>query len=170
MKEKSMVKLLLEMMKNSRRSDRDLAKVLGVSQPTVTRTRQRLEKEYIRTYTLVPLLDKIGYEIIAFTFFKSKSYEKNENEKMVNSAKEWCDKHANVIFASEGEGLGKDAVFISLHRSYSSYADFMKQFSVDWANFAMDLQSFLVSVKNGVEMKPFDLKYLAEDKAILEQL
>jgi hypothetical protein len=32
------------------------------------------------------------------------------------------------------------------------------------------LQSFLVSVKNGVEMKPFDLKYLAEDKAILEQL
>lgn len=44
MKEKSMIKLLLEMMKNSRRSSRDLAKVLGVSQPTVTRTRQRLEK------------------------------------------------------------------------------------------------------------------------------
>ena len=76
MKEKDMVKLLFEMLKNSRRSDRELAKVLGVSQPTVTRTRQRLEKEYIRSYTLFPLFDKIGYGIIAFTFFKSKSYEK----------------------------------------------------------------------------------------------
>lgn len=170
MKEKGMVKLLLEMLKNSRRSDRDLAKVLGVSQPTVTRTRQRLEREYIRSYTLVPLLGKIGYEIIAFTFFKSKSYEKGETEKMLHSAKEWCDRYANVIFAAEGEGLGKDAVIISLHRSYSSYADFMRQFTVDWADFAMDLQSFLVSVKNGVEMKSFDLKYLSEDKSILEQL
>jgi DNA-binding Lrp family transcriptional regulator len=51
MKEKVTVKLLPEMLKNSRRSDRDLAKVLGVSQPTVTRTKQRLKKEYIRTYT-----------------------------------------------------------------------------------------------------------------------
>jgi DNA-binding Lrp family transcriptional regulator len=170
MKEKGMIRLLLEMLKNSRRSDRDLAKVLGVSQPTVTRTRQRLEKDYIRTYTLVPELDKIGYEIIAFTFFKSKTYEKGETEKMMQSAREWCDKHANVIFAAEGEGLGKDAVIVSLHRGYSSYADFMREFTVDWASYAMDLQSFLVSIKNGVEMKPFDLKYLSEDKSILEQL
>jgi hypothetical protein len=128
-----------------------------------------LEKDYIRTYTLVPRLDKIGYEIIALTFFKSKTYEQGETERMIKSAKDWCDRHPNVIFAAEGEGLGKDAVVISLHRSYSSYADFMRQFTVDWANFVTDLQSFLVSVKNGVEMKPFDLKYLAEDKSILEQ-
>ena len=170
MKEKGMIKLLLEMLKNSRRSDRDLAKVLGVSQPTVTRTRQRLEHEYIRSYTLVPLLDKIGYEIVAFTFFKAKSYEKHETEKMLNDAKEWCAKHPNVIFAGEGEGLGKDGVVISLHKRYSCYAEFMREFTVDWANFAMDLQSFIVSIKNGVAMKPFDLKYLAEDKSILDYL
>jgi hypothetical protein len=99
---------------------------------------------------------------------KSKSYEKNETEKMINVAKEWCDKHANVIFAAEGEGLGRDAVIISLHGSYSSYAEFMRQLTVDWAGFAADLQSFLVSVENGAEMKPFDLKYLSEDKSILE--
>jgi hypothetical protein len=50
---------------------------------------------------------------------------------MVNSAKEWCDKHANAIFADEGEGLEKDAVVVSLHRSYSSYADFTRQLTVD---------------------------------------
>lgn len=169
MKEKGMIRLLLEMLKNSRRSDRDLAKVLGVSQPTVTRTRQRLEKEYIRTYTLVPSFDKIGYEIIALTLFKYKSYDQHETSKMFQSAKEWCDKYPNVIFASDGEGLGKDAVIISLHWSYSSYADFVRQFTVDWAQFVTDLQSFLVSVKNSAPLKPFDLKYLSEDKSILEQ-
>ena len=37
-------KLLFELMKNSHRSDRQLAKALGVSQPTVTRRRAMLEK------------------------------------------------------------------------------------------------------------------------------
>ena len=40
--EKRMMNLLLEFLKDSKRSDRELAKVLGVSQPTVTRMRQRL--------------------------------------------------------------------------------------------------------------------------------
>ena len=168
LKEKNALKLLLEMMKNSRRSDRDLAKVLHVSQPTVTRTRQRLEKDYVETYTLIPKFDKIGYEILAFTFVKSKTYEKSETEKLVSFAKEWCMKHPNVVFAADGEGIGKDAVVVSFHRSYSDYADFMRSLTVDGANFVMDLQSFLVSVKNGIIMKPFDIKYLADDKLIQE--
>jgi DNA-binding Lrp family transcriptional regulator len=168
MKEKSM-KLLLEMLKNSRRSDRDLAKVLGVSQPTVTRTRQKLEKEFIRTYTLIPDFGKIGYEIAAFTFCKSKTYDKSETEKMAQHAKEWCMHYPNVIFAADGEGFGKDAVMVSFHESYSHYADFMRQFTVDFATYVTDSQSFLVSLKNGIIMKHFDLKYLADDKTILEQ-
>lgn len=40
-------KLLYELMKNSRRSDRELAKVLGISQPTVSRRRIALEKNFI---------------------------------------------------------------------------------------------------------------------------
>lgn len=39
------LKLISELLKNSRRSDRELAKTLGVSQPTVSRTLKRLEKE-----------------------------------------------------------------------------------------------------------------------------
>ncbi|NIO38282.1 winged helix-turn-helix transcriptional regulator, partial [Candidatus Bathyarchaeota archaeon] len=45
--------LLRELLKNSKRSDRELAKILGVSQPTVTRTRNRLEKNgMIQDYTI----------------------------------------------------------------------------------------------------------------------
>jgi DNA-binding Lrp family transcriptional regulator len=38
------LKLIAELMKNSRRSDRELAKAVGVSQPTVTRTIKKLAR------------------------------------------------------------------------------------------------------------------------------
>ncbi len=67
------LKLISELMKNSRKSDRELAKVIGVSQPTITRTRARLEKEgYIREYTAIPDFRRLGYEIMAFIFVKPK--------------------------------------------------------------------------------------------------
>ncbi|NWF87116.1 winged helix-turn-helix transcriptional regulator [Candidatus Bathyarchaeota archaeon] len=67
------LKLISELMKNSRRSDRDLAKAIGVSQPTVTRVRSRLEKEgYVKEYTMIPDFSRLGYEIPALTFINSK--------------------------------------------------------------------------------------------------
>jgi len=66
-------KVLSELMKNAKLSDRELAKKIGSSQPTVTRTRRKLEKEgYIREYTLIPNFHRLGYEILAVTFFKYK--------------------------------------------------------------------------------------------------
>jgi len=57
MPKQKMIDLLYELMKNSKRSDRELAKVVGVSQPTITRTRKNLEKtEYIHEYTIMPPL------------------------------------------------------------------------------------------------------------------
>jgi DNA-binding Lrp family transcriptional regulator len=41
----SELRLTAELMKNSRRSDRELAKALGVSQPMISRMIKKLEKE-----------------------------------------------------------------------------------------------------------------------------
>ena len=81
MAKQNMIKLLYEMMRNSKRSDRGIAKIIGVSQPTITRMRQRLEKTgYIRDYTVIPNLEKLGYEIAAFTFITvANSNPKSEN-------------------------------------------------------------------------------------------
>lgn len=63
---KIMMSLLFELLKNSKRSDRELAKILGVSQPTVTRMRGRLVKEgMIKEWTIIPDFVKIGYRIMA---------------------------------------------------------------------------------------------------------
>jgi DNA-binding Lrp family transcriptional regulator len=39
------LKLISELMKDSRRSDRELAKAVGVSQPTISRMIRKLEKD-----------------------------------------------------------------------------------------------------------------------------
>jgi len=53
-------KLISELMKDSRRSDRELAQAIGVSQPTVSRTIKKLEKEgYIKEYTIIPDFHKL---------------------------------------------------------------------------------------------------------------
>jgi DNA-binding Lrp family transcriptional regulator len=162
MREEKLLMLLKAMLQNSKRSDRELAKAIKASQPTVTRNRKFLAK-YIRSYTIVPEFAKIGYEIVAFTFAKARTYQKKEIEAKQELARKWVMSHHNIIFASDGEGLGKDAVMISLHRNYSKYADFMREFSVDFADFLSDSQSFIVSLKTGLLLKPFDLTYLAND-------
>jgi DNA-binding Lrp family transcriptional regulator len=68
MKEKLLLNVLRELMKNSRQSDRTIAERLGISQPTVTRARITLEKKnYINRYTAIPSFPKIGYELIAIS-------------------------------------------------------------------------------------------------------
>ena len=74
-------KLLFELMKDSHRSDRRLAKALGVSQPTVTRRRATIEENFIDGYTVIPKFGKIGFEIAAFTFLKSKLKQKTGKKK-----------------------------------------------------------------------------------------
>jgi len=164
MKKQKLVRLLGEILKNSKRSDRELAKILGVSQPTVSRTRARIEKEYIKTYTVIPDFEKLGYQILAFTFTKLKSYPQTEEvENIAQRAAEWASNRPNIIFAADGEGLGKDLVMISFHKDYAQYSDFMRTYAMDWGQIVDNFNSFLVSLGSGYKLKPLDLKYLAED-------
>ncbi|MEM2119085.1 MAG: winged helix-turn-helix transcriptional regulator [Candidatus Bathyarchaeia archaeon] len=162
MKKEKLFKLLKALLKNSRRSDRELAKAIGASQPTVTRNRKLLSK-YIRSYTIVPEFKEIGYEIAAFTFAKAKTYRKEEVDAKLELMRKWANEHANILFASDGEGLGKDAIIVSVHNNYSKYADFIRDYAVEFADFITDIQSFIVSLKTGTLLKPLDLTYLADD-------
>jgi DNA-binding Lrp family transcriptional regulator len=157
MKQQKLLRLVSEMLKNSKKSDRELAGILGVSQPTVSRTRARIEKEYIKTYTIIPDFEKLGYQIMAFTIAKKAAAAE------MTKSKEWINKHPNVIFSAEGEGLGKDLIMISFHKKYSAYAEFMRSFAMDLGTSLDNFESFLVSVESGYKLRDFDLKYLADD-------
>lgn len=142
-------KLLFELVKNSKRSDRELSKIIGVSQPTVTRARTRLEKEkFIRQYTVFPDFAKIGFELIAFNFATMKSSQSADSEKMQKMRTEWAKDSPNVVFEVGGEGLGANSLMISVHRNYTDFASFIAKYRIDWANYLHDLKSFIISIPN----------------------
>ena len=155
MMKKRMLKLLFELMKNSKRSDGEIAKIIGVSQPTITRMRQRLEKKAIVEYTVIPDWEELGFEIVAFTFIKC-----TRRPELDEKAREWAMKNANVVFAAGGEGMGMDCTMISFHKSFSDFSSFVTDLRVDWAENLQDLQSFLMTAEGERKMKPFSLKYL----------
>ena len=156
MKER-MMKLLLEFMKDSKRSDREIAKVIGVSQPTITRMRQRLVKEgAIREFTIIPDFVKMGFEIMAISCFKSKVTEESvEKAIKVTMAK------PNIIFASSSHGIGKNGVIISLHKNYTDFSKFLRDLRSEGGNDLQDYDTLLISLKEKA-VKPLSLKYLAE--------
>jgi len=159
-------KLLFELMKNSHRSDRQLAKALGVSQPTVTRRRAMLEKNYIEGYTIIPKFGQIGFEIAAFTFLKNKLKQKTGKEKdeTLKKLKEWYMNQPNVVLVQDGRGMGWDAICISLHQSFSDFAAFIRAQDSELSEWIIESQTFHADLKPGIAIKPFHLKYLAKTK------
>ncbi len=156
--------LLFELMKDSHRSDRQLAKALGISQPTVTRRRAMLEDSTIEGYTVIPKFGQIGFEIAAFTFMRTKlNHTKGaEKEGTFNKLKEYYLKQPNVVTVLSGQGMGWDAICVSLHENYTSFAEFLRNQESELSDIIVETESFQADLKPGVLVKPFHLKYLAK--------
>ena len=153
-------KLLRELLNNSKRSDRELAKLLKVSQPTVTRTRHNLEKSgMIQDYTITPDFRKMGFELLAVTLIKTKPDIRLPE--MTEKAKEYTEKYPNAIFVGQGEGLGMDNVVISFHYDFTDYTRKWNQMRVDWKDYVTDIKSFIVSLETGV-IKRFSSTHLKD--------
>ena len=157
-------------MKNSKRSDRDLAKVIGVSQPTITRTRQKLEKMgYIKEYTVVPDMTKLGLEIIAFTFLNLAEHPLHTEKspattKNYENLEKWLETNPNTMFLAIGNGLnGKNRVIITAHKDFTEYSEFISDLRLQCATCLMDVDTFLISTK-GRTPKPFSFKYIENIK------
>ena len=153
------IRLLAELLKNSKKSDRELGKALGLSQATVSRTRTRLERDgVIQEYTVIPDFAKLGFELFAIT---TGWFKVPRDEKMQEKARAWMKKHPNIILSSRAQGMGKDAVVVSLHKDFTDYENFMVKLKSDWIDAVENYDSILVSLK-GFMAKPFSLRYLAE--------
>lgn len=156
-------RLLIELLRNSKQSDRKLAKKLGVSQPTITRTRGKLEREgFIRSYTIIPDFRKLGFEIVAFTFVNMSP--EVVSDELLGKVKDYASKFANAFFASTGEGLGMTGLIASIHKDYRDYSRKLALFRKDWGKYMEDIQSFIIVIDEGV-IKDFSFKYL--DKNII---
>lgn len=150
-----MQRLLFELLRNSKRSDRELAKIIGVSQPTVTRMRDKLEKMgIIQEYTVVPNCAQIGIEIAAFTLINTK-----RDQKMEEIVVKILEKDPRVMFAAKGSGLGSNCVVFSVHDNYTDFLEFVSDLRSSCGEYMEGSQSFVMSLRTKF-YKPFSFSHL----------
>lgn len=157
-------RLIAELMKNSRRSDRELAKVLGISQPTVTRTRTRLEKAgIIKEYTMIPDFNKLGYHLCSITLAQFQELPHVEAfRKMVEAGLHRLSEIPQAVLIERGIGHGSNGVVIALHKDYSAYTDFqnwLKQFSIV---VPYELENFLINLDDEIHYRYLTFSTLAK--------
>ncbi len=122
------LKLLSELMKNSRRSDRELARASGISQPTVGRVVKKLQKEgYIKEFTIIPDFKKLGYSIMAITLVKRREPTARESFKEIREVAARIEKENPYASLMAVNVTGKhDAIFIAFYENYEAYSKAMQ--------------------------------------------
>ncbi len=151
-------------MKNANISDRELAKKLGFSQPTISRRRARLVADGLIAYDVTPNFEKFGYDLLAFTFFHfdfsfSSGVFGDEAAELMSKA---IQKHPNVIFGSSGRGLGYEAILLSIHKDFGDYMKFKDSLRTDLAKYALEIRSFAISMKGDNTFRPLSFVYLRD--------
>ena len=166
------LKLLCELMKDSRRSDRELAKAVGVSQPTVTRTRGKLEKEgYIKEYTIIPDFRKLGYNVMGVTLLKHNEPVTEERSAELRKAVIETEKqnpHASLMAVS-GMGLQKNKLFITLYEDYSAYWHAMQLAKAIPHIVVESLESFLVDLNDESNYRLLSMAAIARHLSLKEE-
>ena len=159
-------KLIAELMRDSRRSDRELARAVGVSQPTISRAIAKLKKDgVIREFTVIPDYEKLGYHLVAFTLVKNRTgitKEELENAREA-SLRDMKRAPANIVLFERGLGDGYTAILISFHEDYSDYTqlkDRMKQYPFLDTSSTL---SFILDLNDKIHYRYLTFSTLASD-------
>jgi DNA-binding Lrp family transcriptional regulator len=165
-------KVLSELIRNSRRSDRELARDMGSSQPTVTRARNKLEKEgYIKEYTAIPDFRKLGYRIMALTFVKlGKGLSPEEVDKARKIAQESMKGSPfATVMLERGQGLGHEGVIISYHENYASCMELRRSLRKYTFLDLSSVETFMINLDDKVHYRPLTFYALAEHLLKMKQ-
>jgi DNA-binding Lrp family transcriptional regulator len=163
------MKLIAELMRNSRRSDRELAHAIGVSQPTVSRMIRGLKKQgIIKEYTIIPDFKKLGYTLASFTFVRLNSKLTREEIQKAReiTTHDMCKECPSEVVLFErgiGMGMGFTAVIIAFHRDYASYTRLRDKIKI--YNFIDQLKtdSFMIDLKDEVHYRYLTFSTLAQN-------
>jgi len=157
-------KIISDLLKNSKQSDRQLGKKLGVSQATITRKRKMLERELIEGYTIVPNWEKLGYELFVITFVKIRPgiASKTRYQEVRERGLKYLMTQPNILMTAASRGMGMDAFNLAVFKSYADYDEWFKTFRLEMGDLADEIQSVVVNLRGKEVIKPLHFKYLAE--------
>ncbi len=145
---KAELRLISELLKNSRRSNEELARAMGTSQSIVSKMIRKLENEgVIREYTVIPDFLKLGFQIMSFVYVRMSEDLKKELDEQSITSTTFEGGVPSQFLVGNGMGLDCDALLITLHRSFSEYADFLRILRGRLGNDSTELKSFLADLE-----------------------
>jgi DNA-binding Lrp family transcriptional regulator len=159
------LKVLAELVKNGRIGDRELSRRLGISQPTISRTRAKLEKEgIIREYTVIPDFVRLGYKLAAITLVKMKTFPSKELYEEVRNQLRTLEKKnpSPVILTMKGIGCDADYVTASFHKTYSEYSRYIEFISQFQQVKTDEVRSFVIDLLGKGHFRYLTLSVLAD--------
>jgi DNA-binding Lrp family transcriptional regulator len=158
------LRVIIELMKDCHRSDRELARAVGVSQPTISRTRKKLEKQgMIKEYTIIPDYAQLGFALMSITFTKMKGpLSKEILDDLKKRARNTMSEHPSaLILGNTGMGCNADYVAVAFHRDYGEYSEFMRDIR-GFPNVNIDeTRSFIIDLSEKDQMQPLSFSHLA---------
>jgi DNA-binding Lrp family transcriptional regulator len=162
-------------MKNSRRSDRELARAVGVSQPTVSRTIKKLEKEgVLREYTVIPDFSKLGFKLAVFSLVKvKKGFSVAElKEAQETQLRSMASERApnEIVLFNRGMGGEYSGVLVSFHKSYSDYAQLATGIRASPFVDASALLSFIVDLSDKSQYRHLTFSHFAKLLLTMQKL
>ncbi|MGV8172369.1 MAG: Lrp/AsnC family transcriptional regulator [Candidatus Woesearchaeota archaeon] len=138
--------ILLELIKNARTSDQEIARRIGTSRPTVLKIRRRLEKKYIKNYSATIDFSDLGLNVIATTFFRWDDFSKKKEMKRVF---DYIRKLPFVIRFCNGVGMGSmTMIIVSVHVDFREYERFYEDLQEEGGDNIREAQAFISSTKD----------------------
>ena len=139
--------VFFELMKDARQSDREMGRKLGLSQPTVTRIRQKLERNgLIKKYSAIPDLSECGFKIFVATVFQWNDFTKKSALKQLES---YLNRNPYVILYGRGEGMqGSTMIILSIHPDYESFNIMITQIRDGWDEHINNMHHFFASAES----------------------
>lgn len=146
--------VLIELMKNCKTSDQEIARRLKTSRPTIYKIRKRLEKEgIIKGYAPLVNFEKLNLSLQAVILYRWRDYSKTEE--LENTVK-FIKALPEVILFIKGEGMGsKTDLVISIHEDLRDYERFIRKLKYEWKDNVENVEVFLSSI-DGIS-KGYDL-------------
>ncbi len=156
------LKILLALLTHGGKSDRAIAKVLGVNNSTLTKRRRKLEQEgYIKEYTFLPDFHKMGLEFVVFSISSTSEVVPPENLKFLH---ELSQKLPEMLCLLEDHDVaGTNWFSITVHRNYDEFVKLYEKVQEEYAhlNYVPRVESKrVVFHTNKLFPKPFSLRKL----------
>ncbi len=120
------LQVLFALMALCGKSDREIARILEISNTTLSRRRRKLEQDgYIKEYTIIPDLHKMGLEVIVFSFSSTTDVVTPVQSK---EAHDLIQKYPEILCILQDQGLeGTNWLGITVHKNYDGFIDLSKK-------------------------------------------